>query len=69
MSIVIKELDYLYHIYENEYGYMDDLINTIGTNKTNKLIYSGMISVGYTEYKKTWKLTEFGKNYCEEVLE
>lgn len=48
---------------------MDDLINTIGTDKTNNLIYSGMISVGYTEYKKTWKLTEFGKNYCEEVLE
>lgn len=57
----------LKYIVDTQYGYVRDLIKSIGDVFTKEFISLGFVIMGYTWENKTWKVSELAKEYYQVV--
>lgn len=57
----------LRHIYNNQRGYMRELEQQIGKELVDEFKTAGFIKSGFTRTRETYKTTNLGKGYVEEL--
>lgn len=62
-----QQTDALISIYKTKKGYIKDLRNTIGDSLLSEFISVGFIICGYSRTDKTWRLSDLGRGYVEEL--
>ena len=63
-----KELLYaLDYICTEECGCMNELVGKVGMECVENLLVVSLISSGYNPNERTWRVTELGKDFYEEV--
>lgn len=57
----------LRYIYKEKSGYMDTLIKCVTKNYVEELISAGFIICGYTSQAKTWRISQLGRDFYQEI--
>lgn len=57
----------LKNIYNSGWGYFKDLQNSIGNEILSEFVSVGFIICGYTRKKKTWRISNLGKHYVQDL--
>lgn len=60
----LKALEYIYR--ENN-GYMESLRKNVQECYVEELISAGFVICGYTSKSKTWKISQLGKDFYNEI--
>lgn len=57
----------LRNIYKSGWGYFNDLQNSIGKEILSEFVSVGFIICGYTREKKTWRISNLGRSYVQDL--
>lgn len=57
----------LKRIYNDGWGYVNDLRTKIGNELLSEFVSVGFIICGYTRTSKTWRISNLGKSYVQDM--